>query len=84
MADYTDQIAGVSDPVFPLVVNSKLDATAAPTVNDDSLQGYSVGSLWVRVDTDEAWVLTDDTAGAAVWISVTGNTGSLTPAIWSV
>lgn len=80
MADYTDQIAGVSDPVFPLVVNSKLDATADPTVNDDANDGYSVGSLWVRVDTDEAWVLTDETPGAAVWISVTGNTGPAGPA----
>lgn len=67
MADYTDQIAGVSDPVFPLVVNSKLDATADPTVNDDSGDGYSVGSLWLIPSTGVAYLLTDATAGAAVW-----------------
>lgn len=72
MADYTDQIAGVSDPVFPLVVNSKLDATVDPTVNDDSADGYSVGSLWVNVSTDSAWVLTDAAVGAAVWTPITG------------
>jgi hypothetical protein len=45
----------------------KLDATTAPTVNDDSGDGYSVGSLWIDVTNDHAYVCVDATATAAVW-----------------
>lgn len=46
---------------------SKTDATTAPTINDDSGDGYAVGSLWVDVTNDLAYVCVDATAGAAVW-----------------
>lgn len=42
-------------------------ATADPTVNDDIDQGYDVGYLWKRTDTDEMFECTDNTNGAAVW-----------------
>ena len=48
-----------------------LSATSLPTVNDDSGDGYSVGSRWVRVDfaplLNHEWVCVDATPGAAVW-----------------
>ena len=50
----------------------KLDATAAPTVNDDSLDGYSVGSEWVDVTNGNAYICLDSTAGAAVWEQING------------
>lgn len=43
-------------------------ATGAPTVNDDSGDGYSVGSRWIDVTNDRAWVCVDATTTAAVWL----------------
>lgn len=48
----------------------KYDATTAPTVNEDSGDGYSVGSLWIDVTADAAYVCLDASAGAAVWLQV--------------
>lgn len=57
----------------------KLDATAAPTVNDDTDLGYAPGSRWVDVTNDKEYVCLDNTDGAAVWIETTqsGNGGPL-------
>lgn len=49
----------------------KLDATADPTVNDDTADGYAPGSLWIDVTNDRAWYCVDATAGAAIWRPVT-------------
>lgn len=49
----------------------KLDATSAPTVDDDVDLGYSVGSLWIDVSADKAYKCLDATAGAAVWFDIT-------------
>jgi hypothetical protein len=43
-------------------------ATAAPTVNDDSGDGYAVGSVWIDVTNDKAYICVDDTLAAAVWL----------------
>lgn len=45
----------------------KLDATTSPTVNDDSGDGYGVGSLWFDVTHDIMWSCLDASVGAAVW-----------------
>lgn len=50
----------------------KIDATAAPTVNDDAGDGYSVGSLWLDVTNDKGYILLDSTVGAAVWQQFSG------------
>ena len=47
-------------------------AGAAPTVNDDSGDGYTEGSIWVNLASDQAYILVDDTVGAAVWKPLTG------------
>ena len=46
---------------------NKLDATTAPTVNDDSGGGYEIGSLWIDITNDLIYQCTDATVGAAVW-----------------
>lgn len=46
---------------------NKLDATTAPTVNDDSGEGYSVGSVWIDITNDLIYQATDVTVGSAVW-----------------
>lgn len=55
----------------------KLDATAAPTVNDDSGDGYTVGSQWCDTTNDTVWECTDNTLGAALWKRLdTGGSGT--------
>jgi hypothetical protein len=49
---------------------SNVTATTDPTITDDSDDGYSVGSFWINTTADSFWVLTDETVGAAVWISL--------------
>lgn len=53
-------------------------ATADPTVNDDTGDGYEVGSRWVNVSTSpvKEFRCDDATAGAAVWtVILDGQTG---------
>jgi len=46
---------------------SKYNATVAPAITDDSASLYEVGSTWVDVLTDSAYICVDSTVGAAVW-----------------
>jgi hypothetical protein len=52
-------------------------AAVVPTVNDDSADGYELGTVWVNTATNSAYVLTNATVGAAVWQAV-GGAGSHT------
>jgi len=54
------------------LVKHKLDGGAAPTVNDDSGEGYSVASIWIDLTNNLAYICVDSTLGAAVWVSVSG------------
>lgn len=56
----------------------KLDATSAPTANDDSGDGYAVGSVWVDVTADKAYICVDAALTAAVWKEAGGTGGSIT------
>lgn len=63
-----DPITGATLP-FNMALINNLGATGAPAVTDDSSKGYSIGSWWIRTN-GAAYVLTDPTAGAAVWKSL--------------
>lgn len=54
---------------------SKVDATTAPTTTDDSGSSYEVGSVWVDVTNDKAYICLDATVSAAVWTEVTQSGG---------
>jgi hypothetical protein len=56
-------------------VQNKYDATAAPTATDDTSEGYSVGSKWVDVTNDNAYICVDATEDAAVWEQINGGSG---------
>lgn len=47
-----------------------LNATSAPTTNDDESKGYSTLSVWFKKSTSDWWHCTDATAGAAVWAAL--------------
>lgn len=53
-------------------------ATTAPTANDDSGDGYSVGSQWFDVTADKWYGCIDATLTAAIWIEVVGRTQTQT------
>jgi hypothetical protein len=64
---------------------SNYAATTDPAVSDDSGDGYAIGSRWINTTTDEEFVATDVSVGAAVWLSTTdaGGSGAVaTDTIW--
>jgi len=50
---------------------SNLSAAVAPTVNDDSGDGYAVGSFWIDTVLDDGYWCMDAAPGAAVWKKIT-------------
>lgn len=55
-----------------------INATGAPTVNDDAGDGYSVGSLWTDTTNDNSYICQDSTIGSAVWAQIDGSGSSVT------
>jgi len=66
------------------IITGRLDnyaATVDPTINDDSGDGYDVGSIWVNTTSPNVFLCIDSTVGAAFWRCITlppntGNPGS--------
>lgn len=56
---------------------NKMNATVAPTVNEDSGDGYAIGSFWYNQTDNSLYVLEDATVGAAVWQKVSGAVDSV-------
>jgi hypothetical protein len=52
-----------------------LGAVAAPTVDDDELVGYSVGSIWIDISTPKAYICIDASEGAADWNQIDAGGG---------
>jgi hypothetical protein len=50
---------------------NNFSAASAPTVNDDSTAGYSVGSEWIDTTNDEAYKCVGASEGTAVWENTT-------------
>jgi hypothetical protein len=66
------------------LAKNKLDATTAPTANDDSADGYSVNSMWIDATNDKAYICLDATEGAAEWKDITSESyeeGTWTPKV---
>lgn len=43
-----------------------------PDANDDTLDGYVVGSRWINTSTGQEYVCVDNSSAAAIWIETTG------------
>jgi hypothetical protein len=50
---------------------NNFSAIVAPTVSNDSTQGYIAGSYWINTALNEVYQCTSGSVGAAVWISIT-------------
>lgn len=61
-------------PAYASILHN-LTATSAPTIGDDSGDGYAVGSRWINVSADKEYVCLDATVGAAVWTETTQSGG---------
>lgn len=56
-------------------LQNNLAATSAPTANNDTSEGYSIGSRWIDVTNDNTYTCVDNTDGAAVWVQENGSGG---------
>lgn len=52
-------------------IKSNLNAIIAPTVDDDTNSGYSIGSRWVDTVEKKEYSCVDASSGTAVWIETT-------------
>ena len=66
--DVTFQIA---DTNVIVLRKDNLSTPLDPTVNDDSTQGYTVGSHWANTATYRHYICADPAAGNALWIEIT-------------
>lgn len=57
-------------------IKSTFNSAVAPTVNEDSGDGFAIGSRWLDTTADKEYVALDVTVGAAVWVETTGGGGS--------
>ena len=53
-----------------LLPQNNYTATTDPTVNDDSDDGYIVGSTWFNTSSGDRFQCTNATVGAAVWVDI--------------
>lgn len=78
-----DSAGTVTNPFSGSGPLDNLSASAAPTVNDDTGDGYSVGSTWCDTTNDRIYQCIDASSGAAIWL-LTGVRREVLAAIWSV
>ena len=75
-----DDTTGIKlNQLGPLPSKNNFDSVSAPTVNDDSTQGYTPGSLWVATGTNKPYICVSSTAGNALWQSIGAGIGSVGP-----
>ncbi len=48
-------------------------ATNNPTINDGAALGYANGTIWLNTSTNDAFILLNNTVGAAVWKQISDN-----------
>ena len=52
-------------------IKNNFEASANPTTDTDESLGYQVGSTWINISTDEAYLCVDSTISGASWIGST-------------
>ncbi len=61
------------------VILDNFAAAVAPTVNEDSGDGYAIGSLWLDTTNDNIYMAIDVSVGAAVWEHLNATSGGSSP-----
>jgi len=88
--DVTNNIAYICvDSTVTTAIWNELDptpqnqyiGTIAPTVNNDSLQGYSVGSHWYDTVLTDLYIASSVVPGSAVWVKVSNDKRGYTSAV---
>ena len=64
--------AAAAQQAASVLPQNNFSATTDPTANDDSGDGYSVGSQWLNTNTGDRFLCSNASVGAAVWQDVTG------------
>lgn len=64
-------------------MQSNLTAIIAPTVNDDSGDGYKICSMWIDIIADKAYICLDNTLTAAVWTEITQSGGGAVTSVFT-
>ncbi len=55
------------DVIDSIISKSNFNAAVDPTINDDSGDGYAIGSIWINTTDNVIFIAKSVTAGAAVW-----------------
>jgi hypothetical protein len=76
---YNDPRFGYGEEALDLIGRYFHEDTVDPTATDDDTIGFLVGSIWVNTASDEAFVATDVSTGAANWESATAGGGGGAP-----
>ena len=71
MSKYTDRDVFSPNQYENVYYEAPIVALRAPTVNDK----YEIGKVWIDKSADDAYFLTNITAGSAVWINAGGGAG---------
>lgn len=77
--NWADDVNDNWDTLDTNIPKSNFSASAAPTGDDDTTEGYSVGSRWFDTTNDQAYVCLDASYGSAIWKQTTegGTTGGV-------
>lgn len=62
-------------------IKSNLAGSAAPTANEDSGDGYAVGSIWIDTTNHEFYVCEDASLGAANWLATSSGVTNLSTTV---
>jgi len=58
--------------IFAPNIYKHTQSSSAPNINNDSSQGYSAGSQWLKTDTNTLYECKDATVGNAIWVVISG------------
>lgn len=70
LRDAFDKINDNETELYGLLEGDFHSAAANPTVNDDSGDGYAVGTRWLNTTTRSVFIAIDVTVGAAIWLKL--------------
>lgn len=70
---YAKNSAGTEFELGGNGILNNFSATSAPTVDDDSGDGYIIGSTWIDTTTGKVYRCVDASSGAAVWVETSAN-----------